>query len=255
MENTDNAASVISKMLVYIRAHRFEPGERLASERTLAEKFGVGRGAVREALAILEYMRVVERRPNSGVYLRDTAAEGSLEALVLQNNLGLALTEKDVREAMEVRYLLEIQALPMACTRRTEEDLDHMRAILKESDECIRAGRGIERQDWDFHIAMVAAAKNDIFVRVVNTFYFLSWARRQVYFSDIKRSRHSNTQHKKIFRAIEAQDVSGAIALMQQHLGQVERDWQTELTKQKVQPDAAPERKPAASPAVREIRR
>jgi DNA-binding GntR family transcriptional regulator len=88
----------------------------------------------------------------------------------------------------------------------------------------IRTGRGIEQQDWDFHIAMVAAAKNDIFVRVVNTFYFLSWARRQVYFSDIKRSRHSNAQHKKIFRAIEAQDAPAAIALMQQHLGQVERD-------------------------------
>jgi DNA-binding FadR family transcriptional regulator len=123
----------------------------------------------------------------------------------------------------------------MACARRTEEDLEHMRAILKESEECIRAGQGIERQDWDFHIAMVAAARNDIFVRVVNTFYFLSWARRQVYFSDIKRSRHSNAQHKKIFRAIEAQDVPAAIALMQQHLGQVERDWQIELKKKSIQ--------------------
>lgn len=231
MEKIDSSSAVISKILLYIRVRQFASGDRLPSERALAEKFGVGRGAVREALATLECMRIVERRPNSGVYLRDLAAESSIEALVLQNDLGLPLTEKEVKEAMEVRYMLELQALPIACERRTDEDLQRMRAALKESDERIHKELTIDKQDWKFHIAIVAAAKNDIFVRVVNSFYYLSRTRRQIYFSDMKRCRHSNTQHKKIFQAIEAQNSARAVALMQQHLGQVERDWQRALKK------------------------
>lgn len=249
MEKVEGAEGVLSKLLLYIQKHHFEPGERLASERLLAEKFGVGRGAVREALAILEHMRVVERRPNSGVYLRDARAESSLEMLVLQSDLGFALTEKDVREAMEVRRLLEIQALPLACLRRTDEDLDRMRSILEDSTERIRAGKGIERQDWDFHSAIVMAAKNDIFLRVVNTFYLLSWRRRQLYFSDLKRSRRSNVQHKNIFAAIEAQDVVAAQTLMQQHIGRIERDWQVEIRKQNARGGATVDRGTAAGDA------
>jgi len=229
MQKNDNAADVISKILLYIREHNFISGDRLPSERELSERFVVGRGAVREALAILEYMRVVQRRPNSGAYLRDLAAEGSIEALVLQNNLGLPLKEKEVKEAMEIRYILELQALPIACERRTAWDLQRMRKVLDESDEAISQGTSIEKQDWEFHIAIVAAAKNDIFVRVVNTFYYLSQSRRRIYFSDMKRCRSSHAQHKKIFRAIEAQDATAANALMQQHLGRVEQDWRLAL--------------------------
>lgn len=239
MKNIEHASNVISKLLLYIRRHRFEPGERLASERQLAERFNVGRGAVREALAILEYMRVVERRPSSGVYLRDARTESSLEMLVLQNDLGFSLTEKDVHEAMEVRLLLEMQALPLACRRRTADDLERMQAILDESIERINAGQAIEQQDWDFHIAIVRAAKNDIFVRMMNTFYFMSWRRRQLYFADIERSVLSNAQHHKIFSAIERQDTAAAQTLMQQHIGQIERAWQDEIRNKNVENDDA----------------
>ncbi len=231
VRKSDNASDAILKILLYIRAHHFAFGDRLPSERILAEKFGMGRGAIREALVTLEYMRVIERRPNSGAYLRDLAAEGSLEALVIQNNLGLPLTEKDVREAMEVRHLLELQALPIACARRTEDDLQKIRTALEGSAARILNKETIEQEDWDFHLAIVAATKNDVFVRVVNTFYHLSRNRRKIYFSDMKRCRQSHAQHKKIFRAIEAQDAVGAVELMQQHLGKVEEDWKLSLRK------------------------
>ena len=51
----------------------------------------MSRGVIREALATLEVMRFIERRPNSGIYLRDTEVEGSFEALVLQAHLSISL--------------------------------------------------------------------------------------------------------------------------------------------------------------------
>ena len=64
----DERAGLIGRLLAFVAHRRFEPGDRLPSERELAERFGVGRNAVREAVAVLETLRMVERRPNSGVF-------------------------------------------------------------------------------------------------------------------------------------------------------------------------------------------
>ena len=61
------ASALIVRLLPFIGERRLEPGDRLPSERLLAERFGVTRAIVREAIAKLEAMRVVERRPRSGV--------------------------------------------------------------------------------------------------------------------------------------------------------------------------------------------
>ena len=73
-------SNAIGKILSFIRERRYQPSERLPSERDFAEKFDTSRGAVREALAALETMRVIERRPNSGIYLR-MIEESSIDAL------------------------------------------------------------------------------------------------------------------------------------------------------------------------------
>jgi len=73
-----SAPNVVGRIISFIDERRYQPTERLPSERDFADKFDVSRGAVREALAALESMRVIERRPNSGIYLRDSG-ESSIE--------------------------------------------------------------------------------------------------------------------------------------------------------------------------------
>ena len=65
--NPEPPSNTIGKILSFIRERHYQPAERLPSERDFAEKFDTSRGAVREALAALEAMRVIERRPNSGI--------------------------------------------------------------------------------------------------------------------------------------------------------------------------------------------
>src|ERR1039458_8343400 len=101
----DNIDIAVSGILSLIREQRSEAGDRLPSERDLADRFGVTRNTIREALSVLESMRVIERRPNSGVYVKDIRMGSSVDLLVLQADLGLPGTTDDIFQAMEVRSL------------------------------------------------------------------------------------------------------------------------------------------------------
>ncbi len=218
---------ITGRILAFISAQQLAAGDRMPSEREFAELFGASRTAVREALARLQAMRVVERRPNSGIYLGKLDADSSFETLVLHSDLGLPVKHAKILQSMEVRHLLEIQAMQLACRRRSAADVAVMRAILAEQAARLKRGLNIADQDKAFHLAIIAATQNNVFVQIVNAFYRLSSARRKLYFSDAGRSLRSLGHHKKILRAIEAQDVTGGMALMNHHIGDAESYWRT----------------------------
>lgn len=137
-------SNAIGKILSFIRERRYQPSERLPSERDFAEKFDTSRGAVREALAALETMRVIERRPNSGIYLRKIE-ESSIDALVLYAESGVPFEAKEIADVMEVRRMLEGQAVRLACTRRTADNIREITAILEETNKRLSKKQSIER--------------------------------------------------------------------------------------------------------------
>ncbi len=202
------------EILKFIRERHFESGERLFSEREFAEKFGTTRSAVREAFTALEALRVVERRPQAGIFLRDLGADSSIDTLVIEVNAGLGLNLKQAEEAGEVRSILEVKAAQIAAERRTEEDLDVIRKILADTETRIAEGKPINFEDEDFHKAIVACSRNSLLLRVVNWFYEFTREKRLLYFSDAERSKTSHAAHKKIFKALEKGDAELCSELM-----------------------------------------
>ncbi|MCK8787841.1 FadR family transcriptional regulator [Roseomonas sp. NAR14] len=225
MASTEPSAGLIQRLLPYIHERRLAPGDRLPSERDLAERFGVGRGAVREAIAVLETLRMVERRPNSGIYLRPVESEGSVEALVLQAGIGVPLSPAEVREIVELRSLLEVQAIALACERREAAHLAQLDGILAESERLLAAGGTLTDLDAAFHLAVVEAVGNRVFLRLVNAFYLLSRQRRQRFFAESGQSAASHAQHVAMRDAIAAREADRAVALMRRHLKGVESHW------------------------------
>lgn len=221
----EERANLIGRLLPFIAHRRLEPGDRLPSERELAERFGVGRGAVREALAVLEMLRIVERRPNSGIYLRRVDRQGSIEAIVLQAELGIPLTEAEVREVVELRRILEIQAVRLAAERRQEADVQRLDEILDRMDGVIAASGNPADEDATFHMAIVEATGNHVFLRVVNAFYLMSRSRRHAYFADGSRAPLSQSQHRALRDAVAAGDAEAAELAMAGHLRGVESYW------------------------------
>lgn len=217
-------SNAVSKILSFVRERRYQPSERLPSERDFAEKFGTSRGAVREALATLDAMRVVERRPNSGIYLRNSD-ESSIEALVLHAESGLPFQADEIADVFEVRRMLEVQAVRLACSRRTADDIRNLHSILTNTAKRIAKKQTIELEDEAFHLAIFVATKNDILLRVVKSFYEMSRHRRRVYFADHGRGRRSYEDHRKILEAIENRRMGQAEQEMGDHLSQTIEAW------------------------------
>lgn len=217
--------SVIGEIVGYLRARGFEPGERVASERDLAARFGVSRGVVREALSALETMRVVERRPNSGIYMRSVASEGSLDAMVLFSDLGIPATNQEVLQLVEMRRLLEVQTVALAASRWEPADLAALDDILRRTERRIAAGESIVEEDAAFHLQVVTCAKNQFVQRVANSYYLVSRNRRVAYFAAADQCRASHDEHVALRDALAARDVPGAVARMEEHLAGMTSYW------------------------------
>ncbi len=207
-----------AKLLELIRERGFEPGDKLPSERDLAALFGMSRSAVRESLIRLDTLRIVESRPKSGVYLQPYGTERSIEAMVLFAETNMPLTAAEVAQSVELRSVLESEAMRLACLRRTQEDLDRLQKILRDSAAAIKRGETLAEFDALFHKAIVAATKNDVLLRFINVFYLMSRKRREIYFVEKEQSQRSHAQHLKLYGAIEAQDAVLGQQLLRRHL-------------------------------------
>ncbi|MEO8524265.1 MAG: FadR/GntR family transcriptional regulator [Caldimonas sp.] len=207
-----------SKLLELIRERGFKPGDKLPSERDLAALFGMSRSAVREALIRLDTLRIVESRPKSGVYLQLYGAERSIEAMVLFAETNTPLLSTEVAQSVELRSVLESEAMRLACMRRTQSDLDDLQQILRESAAAIARGETLAELDPQFHKAIVAATKNDVLLRFINVFYRMSRKRREIYFNDPQQSKRSHAQHLQLYGAIEAQDPELGQQILRRHL-------------------------------------
>ncbi|WP_321818729.1 MULTISPECIES: FadR/GntR family transcriptional regulator [unclassified Paraburkholderia] len=218
-------SDLVGKMLALFKERGYESGERLPSERALAERFGVGRNALREALSTLSAVRVIESRPNSGIYLRRMSTDSSFETIVLLSEMGSEPSMKDVQETLEVRWALEIRSVQLACERRTEADLDGLVSIIDATHAILATKGNIASQDTAFHIALARSTRNEVLVRLLNSFYRISESRRFALFADIERGAMSAAQHTRIYEAVVKRDVEKATFLMGAHFGSAVESW------------------------------
>jgi GntR family transcriptional repressor for pyruvate dehydrogenase complex len=241
-------SELVGRMLAFFKERGYENGERLPSERALAERFGVGRNALREALSTLSTLRVIEARPNSGIYLRRMSTDSSFETMVLLVEMGAPPSEQEVHDTLEVRWPLEMRAVQLACERRTEADLDALSAVIAQTKAVLASKGNIYALDTAFHIALVRSSRNEVLVRVLNSFYRLSEGRRSALFADPKRGAESARQHERLFRAIKNRDADQAIALMQAHSERAAIYWR-EILGSKDRQATASRRASAKAPA------
>ena len=215
--------NLLASLASYLFSCSDSETNRTPSERELAEHFSVSRGQIREALAILEAMRIVERRAKSGIYL--TTRQASVEALALFAKAGLPLDPVHIYEAVELRKIHEIKAAELACSRASEENFEALREILKISEEKVARGESIHEEDKDFHLEIVRATKNSVFFQVCSVYYVMGEGRLPVYFGDPERGRRSHAEHLQIFDALLRRDGNLAQALMSAHLQGAESYW------------------------------
>ena len=189
-------------------------GTRLPPERQLAATLGVGRSAVREALAALEILGIVDVRPGSGTYLRGTASELLPQTL----RWGLLIGQKNTAELLELRSGLEIYVARLAAGRAGASDLRAIAGSLERMRSGVGDLKAFARADLDFHHALAAAAGNDTLIDLLHVVRSLLqvYADRAVH--DEAEARTAIDEHDAVFRAIEAQDEDAAASAMALHM-------------------------------------
>jgi DNA-binding GntR family transcriptional regulator len=182
------------------------PGSRLG-QGELADRLGISRGSVREALRRLAGDGLVEFEVNRGFFVAETHLD-------------------DVRHRLEARLVLEPGIARLAAERRTEADLEAMRATItaeiaaRTSDEVHDASRA-------FHVAVAEATGNEAFTKLLDGLWIADIGRRLL----AQRRRtddwqdHDIEEHRAIVAALEAGDGERAAQLMAAHVGDAVRHW------------------------------
>ncbi len=207
-------SEVARRLMDLFTSGELEAGTRLPPERQLAATLGVGRSAVREALAALEILGIVDVRAGSGTYLRGTASELLPQTL----RWGLLIGQKNTAELLELRSGLETYVARLAAGRAAASD----RTALQSSLERMRSGvadlRSFARADLDFHHALAAAAANDTLVDLLHVVRSLLqvYADRAVH--DEAEARAAIEEHDAVYRAVEAGDADAAASAMASHM-------------------------------------
>jgi len=214
---TGERQSLIKALLKRIDQQRSTPSVRLPGERELASSLGASRTAVREVLGVLEALRVIERRPQSGIYVRLANADASIETLVLQEDLDLQASADSYEQAQEARVIHEVETARLAARRRTQADLNAMGTIIQESRRQLEEGRNLADADEAFHLALIAAAKNDILLRMAKSLYLMTRSVRHLYFRARAHAVVSIGEHKLLLESVRRRAPERSAALMRQH--------------------------------------
>ena len=199
-----------------IAAGRYRPGQRLASERDLAEEFGVSRPTVREAMLALEIRGMVEARHGSGVYVTENPPIDALAAPEL--DIGAF-------ELTEARALFEGEAAALAATTISDEELGALEQILGEMVEENAGDVRGEQADRRFHLAIAQATRNAAIVSVVETLWDARY-RSPLCRHMLDRARAGGVkpridEHRRLLDALRARDPQRARLAMREHLQRV----------------------------------
>ncbi|GAA5202879.1 FadR/GntR family transcriptional regulator [Microbacterium jejuense] len=207
-------SEVARRLMDLFTSGDLEAGTRLPPERQLAATLGVGRSAVREALAALEILGIVDVRPGSGTYLRGTASELLPQTL----RWGLLIGRKNTAELLELRSGLEIYVARLAAGRAAASDRGALQSSLERMRTAVGDLKSFARADLDFHNALAASAANDTLVDLLHVVRSLLqvYADRAVH--DEAEARTAIDEHDAVFRAVEAGDADAAASAMATHM-------------------------------------
>lgn len=177
-----------------------EPGERLM-EIQLAQKLGVSRTPIREAIRKLELEGLVIMIPRKGAEVAH-------------------ITEKDMRDVLEVRCTLEELAVLLACKNVNAEHIAALKAANKVFEMAIVSKDvvNIVEADVKFHDAIYAMTNNDRLIQIINNLREQMYRYRLEYVKDARTHSILISEHNDIIKNISEKDILAAQDVMRHHI-------------------------------------
>lgn len=198
---------------------RSTPGEQLPSQREIAEALRISRPSLREAMAVLQAMGLVDIHHGRGAFVTTEPALGSM----FRSMTTLLLRDVTFGELFEARERIELEVAPLAARNATDEEIADLEARA-EAMIGIEDPKRSNELDIEFHLAIARAGGNRLWVHmldVVRSMLFASFLEEDLGLSAElarKRFRAIGEEHLVIARAISARDGEAAARAMREHL-------------------------------------
>jgi GntR family transcriptional repressor for pyruvate dehydrogenase complex len=200
------------------------PGERLPSERELAERLEVSRPSLREAISLLQEQGLLSAKPGAGVYVADVLGSAFAPALLEL----FARHDEAVFDYLSFRRDMEALAIERAAKYASDTDLAVVQTVFDKM-EAAHAKRNAEEEaqlDAQFHMAIIEASHNVVMLHMMRSMYELLrggvFYNRQIMFKQRTSRAALLDQHRAINYALQARDPDQARAAIEAHLNFVE---------------------------------
>lgn len=191
--------AVLGELRRAIVAGQLRPGEQILQD-ALAERFGVSRVPLREALKILEGEGQVVYRPHRGYFVAQ-------------------LDVADLHEVYRMRELLETEAVRVAVPRLTDTDLRRLRDAADDVDRADASGDLVAMTvaNRRFHFTLIEAAGMPRLARLVRILWDATDVYRSLYYAEEGHRRIVHEEHRAVVDAVAAGDAERAVALLTEH--------------------------------------
>ncbi len=211
---------VIEEIQQQIISGSLNRGDKLPTERDLAEQLNVSRTSVREAMRALEVLGIIQVKQGGGNFIKDRFDDALVEPLSMM----FMLNESHPREIVDLRKIIEVESAYRAAERITDEEIEELRDIIdqlriqtKLKNEAMSV-----RFDKAFHYSICRIANNFLFSNILNMLSNLMDTliedARGIILLKEENQEVLIEQHEKIFHALERKDPKAAAHAMREHI-------------------------------------
>jgi GntR family transcriptional repressor for pyruvate dehydrogenase complex len=225
------SSSVVRQIEQLILRGILRPGERLPPERDLAERLGVSRPSLRDAIAELSERGLLSSRAGSGVFVAEVLGSAFSPALIQL----FAGHDEAVLDYIAFRRDMEALTAERAARLGSDTDLKVVDAIFRKMEAAHQKRDPTEESELDaqFHMAIIEASHNVIMLHMMRSMFDLLrqgvFYNRQMLFRNRMTRDHLLDQHRAINAAVQARDPAAARAAVEAHLDYVVQSLQDQL--------------------------
>ncbi|MGI6031337.1 MAG: FadR/GntR family transcriptional regulator [Eubacteriales bacterium] len=204
---------VLSQMKRMLADGEWAPGDRLPSEKELADGFGVSRVTVRQALQQLYAWGLVETRLGEGSFVRQPQAGDYVNGLLPVVYLG----QRSLLEALEFRQTIEPKTAQLAAARMTEEDVDQLEHMYRQMQAVKEDHAAFGKVDLEFHLALSRMTRNSLLIATNSLVGEVLGAAMQRII-EVRGWENGLYYHGKLLEAARRRDGEAMFHIMQEHV-------------------------------------
>src|SRR6202140_578717 len=200
---------------------QLKPGDQLPAERDLAQRFGVGRTPLGEAVNPLREKGLVKAYSGPGTFVTNGTSQAIRQSLDLMIRIN---KQEGSAHLAELRLVLEPDIAALAAQKVEEKLLSTMRESVAVMDRNLRDPDAYVEADLDFHLALAEAAGNPLILSLLDSIVGLLREQRSRIFNVKGGPERGQFHHKRILAAVEKGDSEAAREGVRAHLQQVLAD-------------------------------